>query len=103
MSHDFKLNALHSFEMPKVGIYFLFQDDELVYIGRTKNGMNRMSQHLDCKKFDSYSFHKCSQKEAIELEVELIKRYQPKLNIQHNIRMDKFKQEFKIKFKSNLH
>lgn len=77
------LDALTRFEMPNVGVYFLFDGLNLVYIGQTIRGLDRLNDHLsdDRKIFDSYSFVKCNhQCEATELEKELIIRYKPPLN-----------------------
>jgi len=94
-----ELNALHKFEMPKIGIYFLFKNDELVYIGKTTKGLNRIMTHLECKEFDSYSFHSCTERELNSLEIELIKRYRPSLNKTHN----KGSLEHRQKFVTRMH
>lgn len=77
------LDALVRFEMPKVGVYFLFNNDDLVYIGQSIRTFERLNDHLDegAKVFNCYSFVKCdSQQEAKQLEKELIIRYKPPLN-----------------------
>jgi hypothetical protein len=77
------LDALTRFEMPNIGVYFLFDGLNLVYIGQTIRGLDRLNDHLnDSQKiFDSYSFVKCEhQHQATALEKELIIRYKPPLN-----------------------
>ena len=78
------IQKLERFEMPKIGVYFLFNKDNLIYIGQSINIFRRLNQHIKNKNFDSYSFIKCdTDSEAIDLEKMLIKKYRPTLNIQH--------------------
>lgn len=67
----------------KKGVYFLFDGDELVYIGQSKDIQNRVQTHMDegVKKFDSFSYI------YLELPVDrdviergLINEYLPKYN-----------------------
>jgi len=99
------LDALTRFEMPNVGVYFLFDGVDLVYIGQTIRGMDRLNDHLNDERkiFDSYSFVKCShQQEAKELEKELIIRYKPPLNkVYAKINIDQ-QSEFVSKTKKHL-
>lgn len=79
-------NVIERFEMPKIGVYFLFNNDELIYIGKSINIFQRLQSHLKDKYFDSYSFFKCdSEDNATKLEKELIIKLKPKLNIQHKV------------------
>lgn len=78
------INKLNRFEMPEIGVYFLFHDDILIYIGKSINIFKRLNEHIKNKNFNNYSFIKCdTENEANELETEMIIRYKPKLNIQH--------------------
>ncbi len=62
-------------------VYFLFDADELVYIGQSKNMLSRIGQHIKgSKAFDSYTFIECGEDELDGLEAAYIKQYQPKLN-----------------------
>ena len=38
------------------GIYLLLVDDEIVYVGQTKNFKKRMYNHMECKKNDKICF-----------------------------------------------
>lgn len=71
-----------------IGIYFLLDDGEVVYVGKTTNVYGRIVQHLVDKKFDRYYFHPCKPYEVDELEVKYILAYEPKYNnnLPHNIR-----------------
>ena len=73
---------LVKFEMPKIGVYFLYKNDDLVYIGQSINIFNRLYSHVENgKDFDFYSFVKCdTQKEAETFERYLINKYKPILN-----------------------
>jgi excinuclease UvrABC nuclease subunit len=76
--------------MPKEqGIYHLFKDDELVYIGMSKNICNRLLDHLrDEKKEFNYGLWfvlKDKSMNAIyQIEKNLIKYWKPKYNQTHN-------------------
>lgn len=63
----------------KNAIYCLINNGEIIYIGKTKNGIRRILQHND-KVFDEYSFIETSQEELDYYEDKYIMEYQPKLN-----------------------
>jgi len=76
----------------KLGIYHLFQDDRLVYIGMSKNVRNRLLGHLidddmpfnNCLWFISSEFTKeRTVKEIFNIERNMIKRFRPIFNIQY--------------------
>ena len=78
------INNLERFEMPKIGVYFLFKNDNLIYIGKSINIYRRLNDHIKDKYFDSYSFIKCnSDYEATDLEKRMIIELRPELNIRH--------------------
>jgi len=52
----------------KIGVYFLFKNNELVYIGKSTDIIGRLKHHLRTKDFDEYSF--------IELESDLLDAYE---------------------------
>lgn len=67
-------------------IYFLLNKNEVVYIGKS-NGrvLSRINQHLRNKEFDDVKFLIVDSKYELDTkELELIKEYRPKLNIQSN-------------------
>lgn len=70
--------------MPTLGVYFLFNKEELIYIGRSVCVLSRMYSHLKDKKFDSYSFIECeTEQECKALEAKMIRECNPKLNKCH--------------------
>lgn len=65
------------------GIYFLFDKDELVYIGQSYSVLERVKTHKDTrvKIFDSFAYVKVSDyAERLMRERQLIKTYSPKYN-----------------------
>ena len=64
------------------GIYFLFDKNELVYIGQSINCLSRIAEHENCKKFDSYYILKCEREQLSEIEAVYIERYKPRYNSQ---------------------
>jgi len=62
-------------------IYFLYLNNELVYIGKTNNVMSRVSQHKNDKKFNKIYFRSINHKFNIHnLEECLIYLIRPKYN-----------------------
>ena len=59
-------------------IYFLLNKGNVVYIGKTRNIKQRLSQHRKNKTFDNYLTMNASQEELREYK--LIKRFKPKYN-----------------------
>lgn len=64
----------------QAGIYFLYQDDELVYIGQSVNVFGRIAQHIGKKQFNQFSWLSCERADLNELEHRAITKFQPKLN-----------------------
>jgi hypothetical protein len=77
------LNSLDRVITPKfvVGIYFLYDNNELVYIGKSTNIHIRINTHRKNKQFDSYSILKCCEDDLKIYERILINKYLPKYNI----------------------
>ena len=65
---------------PIRGIYFLFYDDELVYIGQSENVHKRVPCHIVDKKFNNWNYIEYPEEDLDELEAEYILKYQPKYN-----------------------
>jgi len=64
-----------------IGVYFLFDGDDLVYVGQSRNVLYRVGGHLkSIKEFDSYGVVECEADQLDSLEAAYIKRYQPILN-----------------------
>ena len=67
-------------------IYFLFDGDEIVYIGQSINPYSRITQHIKKKKFSHVRFLPCSSRRMNYWEQKLISKYNPKYNVTHNKR-----------------
>lgn len=89
----FRYPSLH--ELPKSGryIYMLFDGDDLVYIGQTKDPNSRLWSHQKDKDFDSVSLSTrgpygglLNKQSVSTLEKRLIRNLSPKLNVQHKIK-----------------
>lgn len=63
-------------------LYFLYDGDELAYVGQTRHGvMSRIMSHKKDKVFDSISYIKRVPEEDLsDLEATFIMRYRPKYN-----------------------
>lgn len=61
------------------GIYFLIQDNEIVYVGQSVNVLRRIGTHAD-KKFDAFAFVPCDKKALDKLETLYIHLLRPPLN-----------------------
>jgi len=68
-------------------IYFLMDDEEVVYVGKTTNAWPcRVKQHVDDgqKKFNDVWYIRTLGKDLDSLEIQYIKKYKPKYNVEHN-------------------
>jgi hypothetical protein len=72
--------------VPIVGIYFLVDEAQVVYVGQSVNVTNRIVQHDRDKvmKFDSASHVECAKEELDALEAAYIRMLRPKYNITFN-------------------
>ena len=70
----------------EIFVYLLLKNNQVIYVGQTTNGINRIKQHFVKKEieFDEYRTIKCSKKELNNLEDFYIIKYQPKYNIKIN-------------------
>ncbi len=75
------------------GLYFLFKENELIYIGSSINAPGRARIHLYPNKdrkdqraidFDSFSFLPWPAANMREIEIKYIQHFQPHLNGLHN-------------------
>ncbi len=79
---DFKI-----YEIPanvKNAIYFLIDKDKVVYVGKTKNGLKRLTQHTK-KTFDKFGFIEYKEEELDYYEDFYIMKYQPKYNHRYSV------------------
>lgn len=65
---------------PIIGIYFLFNDDECIYIGQSVNVMARIGSHVKMKNFNSYAYIEYPEEKLNEMETLYILTYKPILN-----------------------
>lgn len=65
------------------GIYFLFKDDDIVYIGQSVNIHQRVTTHKNNqqKDFDSYSYVLCDKEDLMMYETAYLIKFKPKYNI----------------------
>ena len=84
----------------KKGIYFLYKNSQLVYIGKTKNLYQRLNDHLknDNKIFDTYKFIEITNNETniVEIETFFIQKFQPLYN---KLKKKKTKRNSKLEYK----
>ena len=66
----------------EIFVYLLLKNNQVIYVGQTTNGINRIKQHFVKKEieFDEYRTIKCSKKDLNNLEDFYIIKYQPKYN-----------------------
>lgn len=78
-------NKLHRTSVqPITGIYFLFSNNELVYVGQSTDVLRRIQQHRSDKVFDEFCFKKCLERDLDTLERNTIRFYKPRYNIVQN-------------------
>lgn len=67
------------------GVYFLFCESEVVYVGKSTNIVKRVHQHYsDGKVFDRFAYIEFEERFLDYEERKYIKMYSPKYNISHN-------------------
>lgn len=89
---------LKKLDKPKIGIYFLMDKSEVVYIGQSINIDLRIAQHKRTdKEFDRTLYLECGAKELDLLEAAHIQEYQPRYNKVNNflIGFEKIKDRLK--------
>ena len=64
-------------------VYFLLKGGEVVYVGQTKNGIERPFSHKD-KDFDEIKIIYCEETDVDTVEDSFIKKYTPAYNKQRN-------------------
>lgn len=69
-------------------VYFLLDNNEIVYVGSTKNGEQRIFQHCNSKHFDSYSLIEVNENILLDTENKYILEFKPKYNKAINISKD---------------
>lgn len=91
---------------PTIMIYFLLKNDEVVYVGQTKNGLYRIYSHYNNKDFNQIYVIPCEECELDYLEDLYIKKYMPKynklLNTEYNFSLDRAKALLNEQFAQNF-
>lgn len=80
-----EINFIDITNEPTTFIYFLLQDEEVVYVGQTTKGTARIIAHRD-KQFNNVYIIKCTDDELDYLENEFILKYNPIYNKIPNMR-----------------
>jgi hypothetical protein len=71
-------------------IYFLYDKEELVYVGKTTRGVSRLLGHVNgingygLKDWTHYSYIQVERKDLDKIEKRMIREYEPKYNKQDN-------------------
>lgn len=63
------------------GVYLLWLNDELVYVGQSINGTSRIMDHRKDKVYNRYTWISVSLEELDDIERFFIKKYRPKYNV----------------------
>ena len=75
-------NKINKNNIFKYVVYALWDNDEIVYIGKTTQLGQRITAHARTKEFTHYSTYECEDELQMEiLEDEMILGYQPKYNL----------------------
>lgn len=76
------VKKLKTFPRNPCGVYFLILNEKIVYIGMSRNFFSRIAAHLNGEKnFDSVSFMEVPEKDVLNMEGELIARFNPIYNV----------------------
>lgn len=82
-------------------IYFLIKENEVVYVGKTTQGISRPFSHKD-KDYDSINIIYCDEKDLDELEDMYISKYKPPynklLNFNINYTLSRVRDEIRKKY-----
>jgi len=62
------------------GVYFLIEDDDIVYVGQSINIDARVGQHHTTKTFSFVAYVECQQEKLLALEALYIHKFDPPLN-----------------------
>ncbi len=73
---------VHLKPIPKVGIYFLYKNTEIVYLGKSKDIEKRIIEHIYMlkKDFDSYSYLEVGNDKIDFYERFFLNKFLPKYN-----------------------
>jgi hypothetical protein len=66
----------------QVGVYFLIQDREIVYVGQSQKLPDRIQQHIPGKVFNRVAFLECKKENLLRLEQAYINLLCPRYNLE---------------------
>lgn len=84
LEHNEIISKSYEIGRNKIGVYFLINENKIVYVGKTIKGLTRAYSHLDNKIFDRIYFLPCLEEELNILEANYIVKYAPLYNIALN-------------------
>ena len=67
-------------EYNRSGVYLLFDEGEIVYVGQSVKPLRRIGEHQSNKDFDSYRILYCAANRRLYWESKLINALRPRLN-----------------------
>jgi hypothetical protein len=67
-------------EYNRSGVYLLFDEGEIVYVGQSVKPLRRIGEHQSNKAFDSYRILYCATNRRLYWESKLIHALRPRLN-----------------------
>jgi len=67
-------------EYNRSGVYLLFDEGEIVYVGQSVKPLRRIGEHQSSKAFDSYRILYCATNRRLYWESKLIHALRPRLN-----------------------
>lgn len=77
------------------GVYFLYQDSQIVYVGESGCILSRIKQHTEDKDFNRFTYMLISCPDMRKVrERDMIRKHRPKYNTVHNKDFDSHKQPF---------
>ena len=83
ISHD--VNQIIA--LRQAGVYFLWKDRKVVYVGHSNNVLQRVMQHAEKKRdFNAWSVQSCAPEDMLRIERELIEKHKPALNVNGVVR-----------------
>ena len=80
MNFEFKENQKVSLKKKCTGVIFLFQDDEVVFIGQSDNVFSRIEEYKTTKEFTAWNYIKAPKEDLADLVAKYIIQFKPRLN-----------------------
>lgn len=82
LDHDQVMNLSGAVPESLSGVYFLIRNDEVVYVGKSKNMLNRIQDHIANpeKVFNRFTFFPTHPSSAMAVESYYISLFRPRLN-----------------------